>query len=66
MIIEDDILDLIRGLPNEINDMSTTTELKFLTIGGVLMECYEEIQQLRAEVERLKQKTARRKRDARR
>lgn len=54
MIIEDDILDLIRGLPSEINDMSTTTELKFLTIGGVLMECYDEIQRLRSEVERLK------------
>ena len=62
MIIEDDILDLIRGLPAEINDMSTTTELKFLTIGGVLMECYDEIQKLRAEVERLKQRGRVRKR----
>ena len=62
MIIEDDILDLIRGLPSEINDMSTTTELKFLTIGGVLMECYDEIQRLRSEVERLKGSSKVRKR----
>lgn len=62
MIIEDDILDLIRGLPSEINDMSTTTELKFLTIGGVLMECYDEIQRLRSEVERLKGRSKVRKR----
>jgi len=52
--IEDDILDLIRALPNEINDTSTTTEMKFLTVGGVLWACYDEIQRLREEVARLK------------
>lgn len=54
MEIEDDILDLIRALPNEINDTSTTTEMKFLTVGGVLWACHDEIQRLREEVARLK------------
>jgi hypothetical protein len=36
MIVDEDILDLIRALPNEINDSGTTTEMKFLTVGGVL------------------------------
>ena len=51
---EDDILDLIRALPNEINDASTTTEMKFLTVGSVLWQCHHEIKYLRAEVARLK------------
>ena len=34
MQVENDILDLIRDLPSEINDASTTTEMKFLTVGG--------------------------------
>ena len=54
MEIEDDILDLIRALPNEINDTSTTTEMKFLTVGGILWACHDEIQRLREEVARLK------------
>ena len=54
MEIEDDILDLIRALPNEINDASTTTEMKFLTVGGMLWACRDEIIYLRREVERLK------------
>jgi hypothetical protein len=52
--IEDDILDLIRALPNEVNDTSTTTEFKFLTVGSVLWQCHHEIKYLRTEVERLK------------
>jgi hypothetical protein len=52
--IEDDILDLIQALPNEINDASTTTEMKFLTVGGVLWACRDEIIYLRKEVERLR------------
>jgi hypothetical protein len=52
--IEDDILDLIRELPHEINDASTTTEMKFLTVGGVLWACHDEIKYLRAELEKLK------------
>jgi hypothetical protein len=52
--IEDDILDLIRALPNDINDASTTTEMKFLTVGSVLWACRDEIVYLRREVERLK------------
>lgn len=52
--IEDDVLDLIRDLPHEINDASTTTEMKFLTVGSVLWACHEEIKKLRAEVEGLK------------
>jgi hypothetical protein len=47
MAVEDDVLDLIRNLPNEINDVSTTTEFKFLTVGSVLWACHEEICRLR-------------------
>lgn len=63
MNVEDDVLDLIRGLPHEINDVSIATELKFLTIGGVLVACHEEIVKLRAEVTRLKRRPSRRKHD---
>lgn len=55
MKIEDDILDLIRDLPREINDASTTTEMKFLTVGGVLWACHDEIRRLRKEVAELKE-----------
>ena len=54
MELEDDILDLIQALPAEINDASTTTEMKFLTVGSVLWACRDEIIYLRREVERLK------------
>jgi hypothetical protein len=54
MEIEDDILDLIQALPSEINDASTTTEMKFLTVGSVLWACRDEIIYLRKEVERLR------------
>lgn len=54
MDIKDDILDLIRDLPANVNDASTTTEFKFLTVGSVLWACHDEIKQLRAEVARLK------------
>lgn len=62
MEIEDDILDLIRELPDEINEVGTTTEFKFLTIGGILWKCREEIIFLRQEVARLKKEKPRRKR----
>jgi hypothetical protein len=54
METEEDILDLIRALPNEINDTGTTTEFKFLTVGGVLWACHDEIRRLREEVATLK------------
>ena len=54
MQVENDILDLIRDLPREINDASTTTEFKFLTVGGVLWACHDEIKRLREEVAELK------------
>ena len=54
METEDDVLDLIRSLPDEINNAATTTEFKFLTVGGVLWECYHEIKKLREENARLK------------
>lgn len=54
MGVEEDILDLIRALPHEINDASTTTEFKFLTVGSVLWACHDEIKKLREEVDRLK------------
>ena len=60
MEVEDDILDLIRDLPREINDASTTTEMKFLTVGGVLWACHDEIKRLRDEVDRLKRKGVKR------
>ena len=52
--VEDDILDLIRALPNEVNDKSTTTEFKFLTVGSVLWACHDEITRLRRELEEAK------------
>jgi hypothetical protein len=52
--IENDILNLIRDLPNEINDAGTTTEFKFLTVGSVLWACRDEIIRLREENEKLK------------
>jgi hypothetical protein len=59
--IEDDILDLIRALPNDINDASTTTEMKFLTVGSVLWACRDEIIYLRREVARLKDDSRRKR-----
>lgn len=56
MTTEEDVLDLIRHLPEEINHAGTTTEMKFLTVGGVLWACYDEIVYLRREVERLSKK----------
>ena len=56
MEIEDDILNLIQALPNEINDTSTTTEFKFLTVGSVLWACRDEIIRLREENAKLKLK----------
>jgi hypothetical protein len=52
--VENDILDLIRDLPSEINDASTTTEMKFLTVGGVLWACHDEIRRLRQEIQELR------------
>ena len=54
MQVENDILDLIRDLPSDINDASTTTEMKFLTVGGVLWACHDEIRRLREEIAELK------------
>lgn len=62
MEIEDDILDLIQALPENINDTSTTTEMKFLTVGGMLWACRDEIIYLRKEVARLKNDERRSKR----
>lgn len=50
---EEDILDLIRVLPDELNDFSTTTEFKFLTVGSVLWACRDEIVYLRRRVREL-------------
>ena len=58
---EEDILDLIRELPGEINNSGTTTEFKFLTVGSVLWACHDEIKRLRAENQRLKGETKTRK-----
>ncbi len=61
MQIEDDILDLIQALPNNINDATTTTEMKFLTVGSVLWACRDEIIWLRKEVARLKRERSSKK-----
>jgi len=58
---EDDVLELIRNLPDEINQVGTTTEFKFLTVGGVLWACYDEIVYLRREIERLEDDKGRKK-----
>ena len=50
---EEDILDLIRELPGEINNSGTTTEFKFLTVGSVLWACRDEIVYLRRRVREL-------------
>jgi len=50
---EEDILDLIRDLPGEINNSGTTTEFKFLTVGSVLWACHDEIVYLRKRVREL-------------
>ena len=60
MEIEDDILDLIQALPNEINDTSTTTEFKFLTVGSVLWACRDEIIKLREENAELRKRKSKR------
>lgn len=53
MSTEEDILDLIRVLPDELHDFSTTTEMKFLTVGSVLWACRDEIVYLRRRVREL-------------
>ena len=50
---EEDILDLIRELPGEINNSGTTTEFRFLTVGSVLWACRDEIVYLRRRVREL-------------
>ncbi len=50
---EEDILDLIRELPGEVNNAGTTTEFKFLTVGSVLWACRDEIVYLRKRVREL-------------
>lgn len=59
MEIQDDILDLIRDLPQEINNASTTTEFKFLTVGSVLWACHDEIKRLREQVKELEERKKR-------
>jgi hypothetical protein len=53
MSTEEDILDLIRELPGEVNNAGTTTEFKFLTVGSVLWACRDEIVYLRRRVKEL-------------
>jgi hypothetical protein len=58
--IEDDILDLIAELPDKLNDAGVTTELKFLTLGGVLWACRDEIMKLREENAELRKRKPKR------
>ena len=66
MEVEDDILDLIRSLPDEMNDFSTTTEMKFLTISSVLWACRDEIMYLRRRVRELENATPKKGKEVRR
>lgn len=48
MDIEKDILELIELLPEEVMDVSITTEVSFVNVGDVLWKCRDEIRRLRA------------------
>lgn len=50
----DDVLDLIRDIPECLGDTTIATELKFITLGAVLSKCAEEIVWLREENRRLR------------
>lgn len=54
MEIDGDILEVLKDVPECMNDFTVTTEFKFLTLGAILMQCSDEIRKLRAENARLK------------
>ena len=53
-MITDDLLEEIRQLPEHVNDLTVTTELKFLSVGALLARCADEIVRLRNENEALR------------
>lgn len=58
MEIDGDILEVLKDVPECMNDMTVTTEFKFLTLGAILVQCSEEIRKLRAENARLRNASA--------
>ena len=54
MTVDEDVLEEIRHLPDQVNDISVSTELKFITIGALLARCAQEIITLREENARLR------------
>lgn len=57
MEIDGDILEVLKDVPECMNDLTVTTEFKFLTLGAILVQCSEEIRKLRAENARLRSAT---------
>jgi hypothetical protein len=54
MDMEGDILELIKELPEQVNNPDISAEFKFLVVGAVLWRCADEIKFLRAELEKVK------------
>jgi hypothetical protein len=63
MEIDGDILEILKDVPECMNDFTVTTEFKFLTLGAILVQCSDEIRKLRAENARLKSGSSRSKKD---
>jgi hypothetical protein len=57
MNLDDDILELIRELPAQINSPDVSPEFKFMVAGAVLWRCADEIKYLREQIEKLKAST---------
>jgi hypothetical protein len=58
MEIDGDILEVLKDVPECMNDFTVTTEFKFMTLGAILVQCSEEIRRLRDENARLKSASA--------
>jgi hypothetical protein len=54
MEVDGDILEVLKDVPECMNDFTVTTEFKFMTLGAILVQCSDEIRRLRAENARLK------------
>jgi hypothetical protein len=61
MEIDGDILEVLKDVPECMNDLTVTTEFKFLTLGAILVQCSDEIRRLRIENERLRSASPRTK-----
>lgn len=54
MKIDDDVLEDMKHIPDYMEDLTVTTEFKFLSLGALLARCAAEIQTLREENARLR------------